>query len=107
MSASVSTATATAAASSTIVGNEIFADKVGVMLARDISALHPGAKFVVDVKSTGLFATDPRAQGQRRRDRLLEDRPFLHQAPRRRARRDRRLREVRPLLLQPADRPRL
>jgi phosphomannomutase/phosphoglucomutase len=40
-------------------GNEIFADKVGVMLARDISALRPGAKFVVDVKSTGLFTTDP------------------------------------------------
>ncbi|GLS32844.1 phosphomannomutase / phosphoglucomutase [Mesorhizobium albiziae] len=39
-------------------GNEIFADKVGVMLARDISALHPGARFVVDVKSTGLFNTD-------------------------------------------------
>ncbi|MEO1609627.1 MAG: phosphomannomutase/phosphoglucomutase [Pseudomonadota bacterium] len=40
-------------------GNEIFADKVGVMLARDISVLHPGAKFVADVKSTGLFMTDP------------------------------------------------
>ena len=40
-------------------GEEIFADKVGVMLARDISALHPGATFVVDVKSTGLFLTDP------------------------------------------------
>jgi phosphomannomutase/phosphoglucomutase len=40
-------------------GNEIFADKVGVMLARDISALHPGSVFVVDVKSTGLFMTDP------------------------------------------------
>jgi phosphomannomutase/phosphoglucomutase len=40
-------------------GDEIFADKVGVMLARDISALHRNAKFVVDVKSTGLFATDP------------------------------------------------
>ena len=40
-------------------GSEIFADKVGVMLARDISAQHPGARFVVDVKSTGLFATDP------------------------------------------------
>ncbi|MEP9385661.1 phosphomannomutase/phosphoglucomutase [Mesorhizobium sp. KR9-304] len=47
------------------LGNEIFADKVGVMLARDISSLHPGAKFVVDVKSTGLFQTDPvlRANG--------------------------------------------
>ncbi len=40
-------------------GDEIFADKVGVMLARDLSTLHPGATFVVDVKSTGLYATDP------------------------------------------------
>jgi phosphomannomutase / phosphoglucomutase len=40
-------------------GEEIFADKVGVMLARDISALGAGATFVADVKSTGLFATDP------------------------------------------------
>ncbi len=41
-------------------GEAIFADKVGVLLARDISALHPGATFVVDVKSTGLFRTDPK-----------------------------------------------
>jgi phosphomannomutase/phosphoglucomutase len=40
-------------------GDEIFADKVGVMLARDMSALHPNATFVVDVKSTGLYVTDP------------------------------------------------
>jgi phosphomannomutase/phosphoglucomutase len=40
-------------------GGEIFADKVGVMLARDLSALHPNSTFVVDVKSTGLFKTDP------------------------------------------------
>jgi len=40
-------------------GEEIFADKIGVMLARDIAALRPGAQFVVDVKSTGLFLTDP------------------------------------------------
>jgi len=40
-------------------GDLIFADKVGVMLARDISKLHPNATFVVDVKSTGLFKTDP------------------------------------------------
>jgi phosphomannomutase/phosphoglucomutase len=40
-------------------GDEIFADKVGVMLARDMSALHQGATFVADVKSTGLFMTDP------------------------------------------------
>jgi phosphomannomutase/phosphoglucomutase len=40
-------------------GEEIFADKVGVMLARDMSSKLPGALFVADVKSTGLFATDP------------------------------------------------
>ncbi len=40
-------------------GNAIFADKVGVMLARDISAHHDNALFVADVKSTGLFLTDP------------------------------------------------
>jgi phosphomannomutase / phosphoglucomutase len=40
-------------------GHEIFADKVGVMLARDLSAQHSNAVFVADVKSTGLFITDP------------------------------------------------
>jgi phosphomannomutase / phosphoglucomutase len=40
-------------------GEEIFADKIGLMLARDLSGLHPDAQFIVDVKSTGLFATDP------------------------------------------------
>jgi phosphomannomutase/phosphoglucomutase len=40
-------------------GEEIFADKVGLMLARDLSAEYPDAKFVVDVKSTGLYAIDP------------------------------------------------
>jgi phosphomannomutase / phosphoglucomutase len=40
-------------------GHEIFADKIGVMLARDLSKQRPNATFVVDVKSTGLFKTDP------------------------------------------------
>ena len=40
-------------------GEEIFADKIGVMLARDLGRVHPGATFVVDVKSTGLYHTDP------------------------------------------------
>jgi phosphomannomutase / phosphoglucomutase len=40
-------------------GEEIFADKVGLMLARDLSATHANATFVVDVKSTGLYAVDP------------------------------------------------
>lgn len=40
-------------------GREIFADKIGVLLARDISSRHDSASFVVDVKSTGLYHTDP------------------------------------------------
>ncbi len=40
-------------------GEEIFSDKVGVLLARDISALKPGSQFIVDVKSTGLYLSDP------------------------------------------------
>jgi phosphomannomutase / phosphoglucomutase len=40
-------------------GEEIFADKMGVIMARDLSALHPNSTFVADVKSTGLFASDP------------------------------------------------
>jgi phosphomannomutase/phosphoglucomutase len=39
-------------------GEEIFADKIGLMLARDLSVLHKDATFIVDVKSTGLFSTD-------------------------------------------------
>ena len=40
-------------------GEEIFADKVGVMLARDLCQIYPNPQFVVDVKSTGLYHTDP------------------------------------------------
>ncbi len=40
-------------------GREIFADKIGVLLARDLSSRHKNAQFVVDVKSTGLYLTDP------------------------------------------------
>ncbi|MEX0304245.1 MAG: phosphomannomutase/phosphoglucomutase, partial [Leisingera sp.] len=43
-------------------GEEIFADKVGVIMARDLSKLHPNSTFVADVKSTGLFASDPELQ---------------------------------------------
>ncbi len=48
-------------------GEEIFADKVGVLLARRYAKQTPGAVFVADVKSTGLFASDPelRAAGVR------------------------------------------
>jgi phosphomannomutase / phosphoglucomutase len=40
-------------------GEEIFADKIGLLLARDLSKRHKNATFVVDVKSTGLYKTDP------------------------------------------------
>jgi phosphomannomutase/phosphoglucomutase len=40
-------------------GEEIFADKIGLILARDLAPRFPNARFVVDVKSTGLFITDP------------------------------------------------
>ncbi len=39
-------------------GNEIFADKIGLLIARNISNKHQNSKFVVDVKSTGLFEKD-------------------------------------------------
>ena len=45
-------------------GEEIFADKVGVIMARDLAKLYPGSTFVADVKSTGLFASDPELQAQ-------------------------------------------
>lgn len=40
-------------------GVEIFADKMGVLIARHLAKSHKNARFVADVKSTGLFATDP------------------------------------------------
>ena len=40
-------------------GEEIFADKIGVICARDLAAIHKGATFVADVKSTGLYSSDP------------------------------------------------
>ncbi|MGH9720557.1 MAG: phosphomannomutase/phosphoglucomutase [Bryobacteraceae bacterium] len=39
-------------------GAEVFSDKVGLLLARDLVRGSVGATFVVDVKSTGLFFTD-------------------------------------------------
>ncbi len=39
-------------------GNEIFSDKIGLLIARNLSSNHKGVKFVVDVKSTGLYSTD-------------------------------------------------
>ncbi len=39
-------------------GNEIFSDKIGLLIARNLSTQYKNAKFVVDVKSTGLFLKD-------------------------------------------------
>tara|TARA_B100001996_G_scaffold1817_1_gene1685 strand:- start:1657 stop:3114 length:1458 start_codon:yes stop_codon:yes gene_type:complete len=39
-------------------GNEIFSDKIGLLIARNLSKKYQESKFVVDVKSTGLYAND-------------------------------------------------
>ncbi len=39
-------------------GNEIFSDKIGLLIARNLSLSHKNSKFIVDVKSTGLYQND-------------------------------------------------
>ncbi len=39
-------------------GNEIFSDKIGLLIARNLASKHRASKFIVDVKSTGLFSSD-------------------------------------------------
>ena len=39
-------------------GNEIFSDKIGLLIARNLSTKHNRSKFIVDVKSTGLYSKD-------------------------------------------------
>ena len=39
-------------------GNEIFSDKIGLIVARHLSNEYKNSKFIVDVKSTGLFKKD-------------------------------------------------
>ena len=39
-------------------GKEIYSDKVGLLIARNLAPNHKNKKFIVDVKSTGLFAKD-------------------------------------------------
>jgi phosphomannomutase / phosphoglucomutase len=39
-------------------GNEIYSDKIGLLIARHLSNKHKNSKFVVDVKSTGLYLKD-------------------------------------------------
>ena len=39
-------------------GNEIFSDKIGLLIARNLSTKYKNSKFIVDVKSTGLYSKD-------------------------------------------------
>ncbi len=39
-------------------GKEIYSDKVGLLIARYLAPSHKNNKFIVDVKSTGLFTKD-------------------------------------------------
>ena len=39
-------------------GEEIFSDKIGLLIARNLSSTHKNSKFIVDVKSTGLYSKD-------------------------------------------------
>ena len=39
-------------------GNEIFSDKIGLLIARNLAPQFPNSTFVIDVKSTGLFSKD-------------------------------------------------
>mgnify|MGYP003687233647 CR=1 FL=1 len=39
-------------------GEEIFSDKIGLLIARNLASTHKNSKFVVDVKSTGLYSKD-------------------------------------------------
>ncbi len=39
-------------------GNEIFSDKIGLLIARNLAPKYKKSKFIVDVKSTGLFLKD-------------------------------------------------
>jgi len=39
-------------------GNEIYSDKIGLLIARNLATKHNNSKFIVDVKSTGLYSKD-------------------------------------------------
>tara|TARA_A100000164_G_scaffold2218_1_gene1889 strand:- start:3654 stop:5096 length:1443 start_codon:yes stop_codon:yes gene_type:complete len=39
-------------------GKEIFSDKIGLLIARNLSKKYKNSKFIVDVKSTGLYSKD-------------------------------------------------
>ena len=46
-------------------GNEIFSDKIGLLIARNLSHKYKNSKFIIDVKSTGLYSRDKVLQENR------------------------------------------
>ena len=62
-------------------GEEIFADKIGVLLARDLSARFTECEIRRRREVDRHLRDRSGAEDERRDDRLLEDRPFLHEAP--------------------------
>ncbi len=40
-------------------GRVVYSDRLGLLVARWIAKTHPGRRMVIDVKSTGLFESDP------------------------------------------------
>jgi phosphomannomutase/phosphoglucomutase len=39
-------------------GKEIYSDKIGLLIARNLATKHKNSQFIVDVKSTGLYSKD-------------------------------------------------
>ena len=60
-------------------GNEIFSDKIGLLIARNLSTKYKGSKFIVDVKSTGLYAKDKILLENNCKNYLLENWSFTYQ----------------------------
>jgi phosphomannomutase/phosphoglucomutase len=59
-------------------GNEIFSDKIGLIIARNLSTKYKNSKFIVDVKSTGLFSKDKILLDNNCENYLLENRSFSY-----------------------------
>ena len=59
-------------------GHEIYSDKVGLIIARNLAPNHKNQKFVIDVKSTSLFTKDKILLENNCKNNLLEDRTLTY-----------------------------
>ena len=59
-------------------GNEIFSDKIGLLIARNLAPKFKNSKFVVDVKSTSLYSNDIVLKKKSVQNYLLENWSFTH-----------------------------